>query len=435
MSTVSTADTASSGDAAASPERLVDHLFRHESGRLVALLLRRFGAHRLALVEDAVSGALVRALGTWAKRGVPASPEAWLTRVATNLVLDELRRDRRAPADELMEVGESAVIAERASEAPASTAHGDDQLHLLFACAHPDIPERARLVLCLKLVCGFGTREISARLFESDANVQKLLGRGRRGLEAVWPIERRDEFFALAADELARRLDVVLSVVYLVFNEGYSSERAEGPLRPDLCDDALRLGHLLATHPATAAPSTFALLALMHLHRARLDARVDADGELVPLEEQDRSRWDRAHLSAGEELLTRAMDGEPSRYHGEALVLSLHCFAPTFAETPWDQIVELYELLERRYPSPFYTLSRAIAVAEWRGPEDGLALLEREIDERWRTTHYLFVGTLGELARRAGDLDRARTELTRAVSLAPTVAERRLLEKRLERCG
>lgn len=417
---------------------LPDQFFRHQAGRLVAYLTARFGARHLARVEDAVQTALLQAVSTWARDGVPREPAAWLTRVASHRLLDDLRHLRRAPFD-LTGDAEGAALSVPATATALDERPGgplDDDLRLLFALAHEAVPDRTRLVLCLKLVCGFSTREIARRLFTSEANAQKQLERGREALAKVFrPLDPGD-LADLTLDDLVARLPLVEHVVYLLFNEGYSSERRDAPLRPDLCDDALRLGELLAGSPGLGRASTAALLSLMHFHRARLDARVGDAGELLLLCDQDRSRWDTEHLRAGRAWLERAGEagaGEYSRYHGEALILAEHCLAPSFDETRWSEIVELYELLERAYPNPLYVLNRAVALAEWRGPEAGLALLAERAPARWLAGYYLFDATLGELERRRGDFSCAVRHLERAAASAPTRAERRNLERKLER--
>ncbi len=289
-------------------------------------------------------------------------------------------------------------------------------------------------MLCLKLVAGFGIRQIATRLFTTEANVQKLLERGRGKLREAWRgLPLADALDVDPARERAR-IGLVEQVLYLIFNEGYSSERPDAPLRPDLCDDALRLTQRLIARAPAPRGSTLALLALMHFLRARLDARVGERAQLVLLSEQERTRWDRAHIELGAACLAQASarpTEEFSRYHGEALVQAEHCLAPSFAATRWREIVELYELLERGYPSPLYVLNRAIALAEWKGPAAGLALLDERAPPAWLAGHYLFVATRGELERRRGRFDEARRCLTAAIESAPTLAERAVFERRL----
>jgi RNA polymerase sigma-70 factor (ECF subfamily) len=289
-------------------------------------------------------------------------------------------------------------------------------------------------VLSLKLLCGFSIKEIAARLFITTANAEKILGRGRARLREVWEAPH-GSWSTPPAEQLAERLAAVQAVVYLLFNEGYKSQRDDQVIRRELCEEALRLGQRLVSHRASDSPASWALLALMHFHIARLDARLDEHGELLMLEEQDRSRWDRQHLRRAMTCLVKAGEGERfSRYHAEAAIMAEHCLAPTYADTRWSEIVDLYQLLERFEPSPLHTLNRAIAVAEWKGPEAGLALLDELTPPGWLTRYYLWDATLGELHRRAGNFDRAAAYLERASGQAPTQAERKVFAERLALC-
>ncbi len=221
-------------------------------------------------------------------------------------------------------------------------------------------------------------------------------------------------------------------MLYLLFNEGYLSANAELAIRRELCNEAIRLAALLAEHPVGAVPETFALVALMHLHSARLAARGDPTGGLLLLEEQDRSLWDRESMGLGAEWLKRSASGQVfSRYHAEAGIAAAHCFAPSFAETRWDEISDLYEMLERIAPSPLNIMNRAVAVAEWRGPEAGLALLQAQAPPTWLSGSYLWDAVVSDLHRRSGKLEIARRHRDRALASAPTEAVRDLLQRRL----
>lgn len=390
---------------------LPEHWFRHELGRLVSILARRFGFHRMELCEDAAQTALLQATRSWSQ-ALPDDPGAWLYRVAHNCVLDELRREKR---DERY-LGE--VHAEHAQQ----EAH-DDVLRLLFVCADPAIPPESQLVLALKTLCGFSTEEIALRLFQSEDAVHKRLQRARARLREHAEVQPIDP----------DRVHSVLPMLYLLFNEGYSSAQPDRMIRRELCDEALRLALMLREDPAGAIPETDALIALICFHAARFDARVDAMGGLLLLDEQDRSRWDRELIGRGLDHLGRSARGEtPSRYHVEAGIAAEHCLAPSFAETRWEEIVRLYELLERIAPSPLNVLNRAIALAEWKGPDAGLAALDAIEAPSWLRGYYLWDATLGELHRRRGDLDRALAHTTRALAGAPTRAEKALLERRIE---
>ena len=386
------------------------------------MLVRRFGVGRLELCEDAVQTAMLRALEVWPLREIPDEPAAWLRRVATHQVLDALRRERTAT---------SAIAREPPDDTQApeavyleSEVH-DDLLRMLFVCADPAVPHEGRLVLALKTLCGFSTAEIALRLFSSEEAVHKRLQRARAVLRARGP-----DLETPPLAELASRLATVHETIYLLFNEGYGSAHEDTPIRRELADEAIRLGLVLREHPVGAAPETEALLALMCLHAARFDARLDGSGGLLLLDEQDRARWDRGLVAAGLEHLRRSAGGF-STYHLEASIAAEHCLAPSFAATRWDRIVPLYEMLERVAPSPLYTLNRAIALSQWKGVDAGLEVLEALRPPAWLLVYYLWDATLGELYRRRGDRARAVEHLTRALEAAPTHAERALLERRL----
>jgi RNA polymerase sigma-70 factor (ECF subfamily) len=382
----------------------------------------------IEVVEDAVQDALLAALTTWTARGLPEDPGAWLYRVAQNNVLGNLRR--HAGRLRILERNGDAVAADIGRHQPPSSVAdevGDDMLRMLFICCDDAIPRESRLVLALKTLCGFSVAEIALRLFTSEANVYKRLARARDRLRDAPP-----DMEAPPLETLRSRLDSVHAVLYLLFNEGYLSAHAEHAIRRELCDEALWLATLLAKHPAGAVPATFALIALMHLHAARLGARCDGTGGLLLLQEQDRSKWDRERMALGAEWLERAADGEVfSRFHAEAGIAAEHCFAPSFEQTRWREISELYAMLERIDPSPLHTMNRAVAVAEWQGPEAGLALLRAIAPPAWLAGSYLWDAVLGDLHRRVGNLEIAQRHRGRALLSAPTDAVRELLTRRL----
>jgi RNA polymerase sigma-70 factor (ECF subfamily) len=317
-----------------------------------------------------------------------------------------------------------------AEEAPTAFLAGDvrdDVLRMMFACCDDSIPVESQLVIALKTLSGFETREIARVLFTTEANVYKRLGRARSRLRAL-PFEPRD----LTTEQMSSRLPAVRSIVYLLFTEGYLSSHAEHAIRRELCDEAIRLAEILAEHSVSAAPETFALLALMHLHSARMSARQDGSGGLVLLEEQDRSLWDAHAIQIGLSWLARSAHGDSfSRYHAEAGIAAEHCLAPSIADTRWDRVAESYALLERIAPSAIHTLNRALAVAEWRGPAEGLALIKGLEPPAWLAGSYLWSAALADLHRRCGNDDLAGQYRAIALEWAPSASVRELLERRL----
>jgi RNA polymerase sigma factor (sigma-70 family) len=407
---------------------LGEHFFRHEYGRLVAILTRRVGVHHLDAVEDTVQYALLMAVERWPREAIPENPSAWLFRVAHNRLVGDLRRRaRQAAVAERHSLG----VPDAIDEAPLFLAGDvrDDLLRMLFVCCDDAIPVESQLVLALKTLCGFDVREIAERLFVTEANVYKRLGRARSRLSEVG-LEPHE----LTPNHLASRVPAVQAILYLLFTEGYLSSHADGAIRRELCEEGTRLTRVLAEHPVSATPETFALLALMHLHNARMAARQDASGGLLLLEEQDRSLWNQSEIHEGMSWLARSAEGDVfSRYHAEGGIAAEHCLAPSFAETRWDRIVGCYALLEGLAPSPLHTLNRAVAMAEWRGPADGLAVLEGLEPPTWLAGSYLWSAVLADLHRRCGHIDLARRYRDAALDAAPSVAIRRTLERRLSR--
>ena len=395
------------------------------------------GVQHLEVVEDAVQTAFMTALGDWTADGMPDDPGAWLYRVAHNRLIGDLRR--KAGRRRILEraAGEDPGDGDSPADAYFAGEVRDDMLRMLFVCCDEAIPAESRLVLALKTLCGFSTGEIALRLFTSEANVHKRLGRARARLREAAPRDAAPREAALDVhtpplDTLRARLPSVHAVLYLLFNEGYLSARADQAIRRELCDEAIRLVTLLAEHPVGAIPETFALLALMHLHAARMGARLDGMGGLLLLEEQDRSLWDRDRMQLGAQWLERAASGaELTRFHAEAGIAAEHCFAPSFRETRWKEIADLYAMLEKIAPSPLHTMNRAVAVAEWQGPEAGLATLQDLVPPAWLAGSHLWDAVLSDLHGRAGHADIARHHRERALASAPTEALRDLLRRRL----
>jgi RNA polymerase sigma-70 factor (ECF subfamily) len=406
---------------------LGEHFFRHEYGRLVAMLSRRVGMRHLETVEDAVQSALLAGLESWKTGSPPENPSAWLFRVAYNHLMGELRRTaRRNCLLEQHDPGASA-IAEGAPAVFLCADVRDDLLRMLFVCCDASIPVESQLVMALKTLCGFDIGEIAERLFMTEANVYKRLSRARTRLREL-PFEPDD----LSPAQLSSRLPALLSILYLLFNEGYLSH-AEPAIREELCDEAKRMTFLLAEHPLGGTPETFALLALMHLHTARITARQDGSGGLLLLEEQDRARWDKAGIQTGLSWLAKSAQGDVfSRYHAEAGIAAEHCLAASFKETRWDRIVECYGLLERLAPSALHRLNRAVATAEWRGPAEGLAVLEGLEPPSWLAGSYMWAAVLADLHQRCGHDEVAQRYRDAAVESAPSRAIRHLLKRRLQ---
>ena len=411
-----------------STPKLIEHFFRHEYGGLVAILSRRVGVQHIEAVEDAVQSALMKALDAWRIGGLPDNPSAWLFRVARNDLMGELRQ--RANRDRILEqfVHDGIGTREDSLECLLPGEIQDDLLRMLFVSCDAAIPVESQLVFALKTLCGFDVREIAHRLFTSEANVYKRLGRARNILRNNPP--GLDE---LTDEQHASRLPAVNKILYLLFTEGYLASHTGNAIRRELCDEAIRLTAILAQHPIGQVPQTFALLALMHLHVARMTSRQDASGGLLLLEEQDRALWDQQSIQVGLEWLAKSAYGDNfSRYHAEAGIAAEHCLASSFEETRWDKIAECYRLLEEAAPSAIHKLNRSIAVAEWQGPAAGLAVLKGFEPPGRLMGSYLWAAVLADLHRRCEHTAEAKRYREEALKSAPTPAVKELLKRRLQ---
>jgi RNA polymerase sigma-70 factor, ECF subfamily len=389
----------------------------------------------------------VKALQLWPHEGIPANPSAWLIQVARNRALDLIRREQRLVAldagdDPIGEADASLAIAPAGGGDPSAAARlrgevaplADDELAMMFLTCHPMLSREARVALTLKTVCGFGVREIARAFLAKDEAIAQRLVRAKRQLRDA------DVAFDLTSDDYPARLESVLDVLYLFFNEGYAAHTGEDLVRAELCREAIRLGELLAAAGpricADGAPAVHALLALMYLQAARLPARVGGDAGDVPLRlaEQDRALWDASAISRGLQHLDAAASGETlTVYHLEAGIAASHAVAPRYEDTDWANIVELYDLLIAIKPTPIVALNRAIAVSRLRGPRAGLAAVDAIASDPLLARYYLLHAAVGDLSLECGDRDRAADGFTAALACECSEPERRFLEERLRR--
>ncbi len=407
---------------------LVDDLFRHRYGRMVASLCRVLSPRRIELVEDVVQEALVRALRSWPAEGVPDNPEAWVFRVARNLALDNLRRQKIAAR---VENELEAWAAQDQGQDPAADREliADDTLRMLFLCSHPEVPPDARVPLILKTVCGFGVPAIAAALLQKEPTIAQRIVRAKNKLQQI------DAVFELPPeDELPARLDLVLQVIYLMFNEGYRAHRGSELVDRGLVEEAVRLAALLLELPGTALPRTHALLALMLFLGARLPARTD-DGELLTLAEQDRSRWLGNWVTLGFEHFRQSIGGDViTSYHCEAAIASVHAATPDFEATDWARILTEYDRLQQLNPSPIVRLNRAVAIGKVHGSSAALAAIEELRTDKALKNYFLLPATIAQLHWQNGDHEAARAALEHALTLPSSEPERRLLLRRLAAC-
>ncbi len=415
--------------AASGPNQLVEHFFRHETGRLHGALLRLVGAHNLQLAEDVAQEAMLRALRHWSMGGVPANPAAWITRVAMNLARDAMRHQRLATFKEPA----IATHHEQTMPTPALAWEGaktirDDALRLMFVCCHPEIAADAQVILALKIMCGFTVGEIATAFFATESAIEKQLTRTKQRIR-----DAKIAFEIPEGENLEPRLNGALGTLYLLFNEGYKASAGDELLREDLCQEAIRLTLILVNHPIGDAPACHALLALMLLNAARFPTRLDGDGALRRLDDQDRSRWDQSLIERGLSHLARSAQGETvSEYHLQAGIAALHCTAPSYAATDWGGILRHYDALLALKPSPIVALNRAVALAQAESPRAALDAIETMADRQRLEDHYLLHAVLGDLYLKCGDNAAAIASLRRALELVSLGPEQAHLRRALQ---
>jgi RNA polymerase sigma factor (sigma-70 family) len=412
---------------------LAEHLFRREAGRMVSVLTRIFGVQNLALAEDVVQDALCRALEVWSFEGVPENPSAWLMKTARNRAIDVMRRQRTALTfePELGRLLESEwTLVPTIDELFEPHAIQDDQLRMMFSCCHSRLREESQVALMLHILCGFGVGEIAGAFVSPKSTIEKRITRSKKVLAASKRL-----FDITSAQEFSERLPAVRRVLYLLFSEGYHGASTDTAVRVELCREAMRLTAMLLQHPAGAAPATYAVAALMSLHAARLPGRVDISGNLIALYDQDRSQWDQQLLGEGMRFLELSATGtELTEYHVEAAIASIHARAQRVEDTDWKTIISLYDKLQTLRPSPIVDLNRAIAIAECKGPQQGLDEINKIADRNRLATYPFYFAALGELKLRMGKHGEAQEGFRAALALARNPMERIFLKRRLNAC-
>jgi RNA polymerase sigma factor (sigma-70 family) len=411
--------------------QVVEHFFRHESGKIISTLTRIFGIENLTRAEDVVQETLARALQTWPYYGIPRNPAAWITQVSKNLALDLIRREK---IFHNKEVEIARLIEQDSADATAENAVlgekeiSDDRLRMMFVCCHPLLPQEAHVALALKTLCGFSAGEIARAFLTSEAAIAKRLTRAKQKIR-----EARVAFEIPAGEELARRLGGVLQTLYLLFNEGYKASAGEQLIREELCHEAIRLAALLSEHPAGNRPQVHALLALMLLNGARLPARLDRDGNILRLKEQNRSCWNQAMIARGLFHMAQSTAGdEISEYHLQGCIAACHCAAKDYDSTDWPRILSLYDRLIEMNDSPVIVLNRAVAVANVHGPRAGIEAVEAIRNQQELNSYYLLYAVLGEFEADLNNKEAASNYFRKSLELTTIKSEQMFMSKKLE---
>ena len=409
--------------------QVVDHLFRHESGKMIAALTRIFGIHNLEMAEDVVQEAFLAATQVW-KFELPDNPSAWLQKVAKNKALDIVRRQQNFRQY-------STEIALRLQQETENTVdqffHDDEifdrQLRLIFTCCHPQLKEEDQVAITLKTVSGFGVHEIAKALLTNDETVQKRLYRAKQFIR-----EKNIEFEIPAGKELNKRLETVHSVLYLLFNEGYNSTKADELIQYDLCAEAMRLCKILTEHPSVRSSASPALLSLMCFHAARFESRLDENDCIVLLSRQDRSKWNKELIQVGSYYLNLSSEGSSlSVYHIESAIAAEHALAENFEKTNWERLLQLYDWLLTVKPSPMIELNRAVVLAQLGDVTTAIETIQsiQKINQLLNS-HYLYSAVLGDLYKRIRNREKATEYLLEAFRLTRSDAEKKLIRKKLE---
>lgn len=406
-------------------QQLVGHLFRHEAGKMAAVLTRVLGFSNIETAEDIVQDTLLKALNAWKFQGIPKNPSAWLYAVAKNNAIDIVRKEKRlAKQQQNILLDSEWTLGSTMSQLFLSNEIEDSQLRMIFACCHPAIPYESQIALTLKVLCGLSVHEIAQGFLTHDETITKRIYRAKEKIK-----EAKIELEAPVAEGLKERLESVLKSLYLLFSEGYTSSNPDAFIRQDLCEEAMRLCILLTKNSITNTSSTNALLSLMCFQASRFDSRINDDGTIILLKDQDRTKWNQALIAKGQYYLEISGRGdEISEYHLEAALAACHALAKNFEETNWGQIVYLYDLLSNHKQSPVLALNRAIAIGYHESPQRGI---EELLSLTNLTNNHYFHTALGDFYNLCDQKTLARSSYENAIELTESKKELQLLYKKI----
>lgn len=411
-------------------DQTVDHLFRHEWGKLVAALTKVFGVHNLQLAEDVVQDTLLKALDNWKIHGLPANPSGWLFTAARNKAVDVIRKQQRGEtyARSVSHLLQSEyTLAPTVNELVSDKTIDDDRLRMMFVCCHSSLPTEAQVALILRILCGFSVTEIAKAFVSNYDTIEKRLYRAKQTFR-----ESKIEFELPPSSELNNRVENVLMAIYLLFNEGYNSTNHEDLIRNDLMNEAMRLCELVCRSPSVQHANAHALMALMCFTSSRNAARMDEEGNVLLLKQQDRQKWNRALIETGVYHLEESAAGETiSKYHIEAGIAYEHAQARDYDHTNWHNIMHCYNLLYQLYPSPVIALNRAIVISELKGAAEGIKAIDAIHGLDTLKKYYLLPATLGELYWQLKQYDKAREYFEEAVELTQSAIEKKLLLQKM----
>jgi RNA polymerase sigma factor (sigma-70 family) len=411
--------------------QIIDHLFRHESGKMISVLSKLLGLRNLETAQDIVQDSLLQAMNTWSFKGIPDNPSGWLYRVAKNKAIDFLRREKK-----FRDISPHYGYLLQSEYTLASTVNNlfleneiqDSQLRMMFACCHPSIAEESQVALTLKTLCGLSVSEIAKAFLTNDETVAKRIYRAKEKIKA-----EKIEMDVPVDEEMIPRLDIVLKSLYLLFNEGYNSSYPDKLIREDLCEEAMRLCFLLTENKITDYPRVKALLSLMCFQASRLDTRLDDKGNIILLKQQDRKKWSRQLIKKGFDYLDAAAEPfEISTYNIEAAIASLHAASPSFEQTDWKSIYHLYEMLYQLQPNPVVAMNKAIASAYAINKQNALNELQQI---KGLEHHHLYYASIGEIYFEMQDKKEAKRFYQIALQLTSSGLEQQLLISKINNCS